>query len=83
MVSAPSAQKTLWRPRRVLKRCVPPLNAGVDALFSKKEIPSSGERFRNFMFTLAGLIFVFGGLVVFALGDGTGFGRYWELYFLV
>src|SRR6266550_2178377 len=42
------------------------------------EIPSSDERFRNVMFAMAGLTFVFGGLVVFALGHGTD--RIWAVF---
>src|SRR5882672_1498851 len=35
------------------------------------ESPSAAERFRNFMFAMAGLTFVFGGLVVLVVGHGT------------
>jgi hypothetical protein len=35
------------------------------------ERPQTAERIRNLAFAMAGLAFVFGGLTVFAIGDGT------------
>jgi hypothetical protein len=45
------------------------------------ESPWRSERFRNLLFAMAGLTFVFGGLVVFAVGHGTD--RIWAIFGIV